>query len=380
MKIVIAPDSFKESLSAIEAAEQIEAGFREVLPDAEYVKVPFADGGEGTVQAIIDATGGRIVTLSVTGPLGDPVEAFYGVTGDGETAVIEMATASGLGLVPPSRRDPLATTTFGVGEMIHAALDGGARRLIVGIGGSATNDGGAGMAQALGARLLDAAGDEIGRGGGSLAALVTIDASRCDPRLCGLSVEVACDVDSPLLGPRGASAVFGPQKGATPAMVGQLDRNLSRFAACIRDALEIDVTTLPGGGAAGGLGAGLVAFTGARLCPGVEIVADAVGLDAIIADADLVITGEGRIDSQSIHGKTPIGVAAIARRHGVPVIGIAGALSVDADVVHGHGIDAVFSVLRICCTVEQAYAEAAANLRVAARNIAAVIGIGMAID
>ncbi|CAH2606043.1 glycerate 2-kinase 1 (plasmid) [Rhodovastum atsumiense] len=379
MKIVIAPDSFKESLSAMEVATEIEAGFREVFPQASYVRLPVADGGEGTVEAMVAATGGRRVELAVTGPLGEPVPAFYGLTGDGRIAVIEMAAASGLMLVAAARRDPLRTTTYGVGELIIAALDQGARRFIIGIGGSATNDGGAGMLQALGVRLIDRDGRDIGFGGAALEGLDRIDISGMDARIKACRIEVACDVDNPLIGPKGASAIFGPQKGATAEMVARLDANLAHYARLIRGQLGVDVATLPGGGAAGGLGAALHGFLGAELRPGVEIVTNAVGLEAMLADADLVITGEGRIDSQSIHGKTPIGVARVARRHGKPVIGIAGCLSDDAAVVHDHGIAAVFSVLHKTCSVEEALAAAAGNLRRSARNVAQVLRLGMGI-
>ncbi|MCC4596190.1 glycerate kinase [Xanthomonas campestris pv. phormiicola] len=378
MKIVIAPDSFKESLSALEVATQIEAGFRAVFPAWSYRKVPVADGGEGTVAALVAATGGRVVARTVTGPLGAPVEAFFGITGDGGTAIVEMAAASGLALLSPARRDPLAATSYGVGELLLAALDAGARRIVVGIGGSASNDGGAGMAQALGVRLLDAQGRALaaGIGGGALAALARIDASGLDRRLRQCVIEVACDVDNPLTGPAGASAVFGPQKGAAPALVAQLDANLQHYAAVIEAELGIAVAAVPGGGAGGGLGAALVAFLGAQLRPGADIVAEAVGLDALVAEADLVITGEGRLDSQSLHGKTPLGVARIARRHGKPVIAIAGGLGAGAELLHAHGIDAMFGAVQRAGMLEQALAEAAANLRTAARNVAEAIRIG----
>jgi len=378
MKIVIAPDSFKESLSALEAATQIEAGFREVFPTWTYIKVPVADGGEGTVAALVAATGGRVVGRTVTGPLGAPVEAFFGITGDGRTGIVEMAAASGLALVSQARRDPLAATSYGVGELLLAALDAGARKLIVGVGGSASNDGGAGMAQALGVRLLDAHGRALdpGVGGGALATLARIDASGLDPRLRQCAIQVACDVDNPLTGPAGASAVFGPQKGAPPALVAQLDANLQHYATVIEADLGIVLAGLPGGGAGGGLGAALVAFLGAQLRPGADIVAEALGLDALVADADLVITGEGRLDRQSVHGKTPLGVARIAKRHGKPVVAIAGGLGAGAELLHAHGIDAMFGAVQRACTLEQALAEAAANLRLAARNVAEAIRIG----
>ena len=380
MKIVIAPDSYKESLSALEVAQAVEAGFRQVFPDADYVLVPVADGGEGTVDAMVAATGGRKETVTVSGPLGEPVEAFYGLTGDGDTAVIEMAAASGLALVPPDRRNPLLTNSRGTGELIRAALDAGARRFILGIGGSATNDGGAGMVQALGVRLLDLEGRELDGSGGDLARLERIDVSALDPRLAECRIEVACDVDNPLTGARGASAVFGPQKGATPEMVQALDANLARLARIVGRDLGVAVDTVPGAGAAGGMGAAMLAFFGATLKPGIEIVTAAVDLDTHVRDADLVITGEGRIDFQTVHGKTPIGVARVAKRHGKPVIGIAGSLGAEVGVVHAHGIDAVFSVLGKPCTLDEALRDAAANVELTARNVAAVLRIGLVRD
>jgi glycerate kinase len=377
MRLVIAPDSFKESLSAPDVAREIEAGFQEIFPDWTYVKVPVADGGEGTVEALIAATGGHLETREVCGPLGDPVEAFFGVTGDGKTAVIEIAAAAGLMLLTPDRRDPTRATSFGVGQLIRAALDLGVRHLIIGLGGSATNDGGAGMAQALGARLLDGNGQELARGGGALGTLARIDISCIDPRLAACIVEVACDVDNPLVGPLGASAIFGPQKGASPQMVGLLDDGLRHYAGLIAQELGIEIADTPGAGAAGGLGGALVAFCGGRLRSGVDIVTDVVELDAAIAMADLVITGEGRIDGQTIHGKTPIGVARIAKRHGKPVIALAGMVGAGAEQVVPHGIGAMFSVVQGACSLSEALAGAAGNVRQSARNVAAVLRIGM---
>ena len=373
MRIVIAPDSFKESLTALEVATEIEAGFREIFPDADYFKLPMADGGEGTVAAMVDATGGTRVEVEVTGPQGEPVTAFYGLTGDGKSAIIEMAAASGLALIATHLRNPLKSTSYGTGELIKAALDTGVNHIIIGIGGSATNDGGAGMLQALGVKLLDISGCEIGFGGGELMNLEHIDISSMDPRLRSCRIEAACDVNNPLTGPKGASAVFGPQKGATPEMVAALDANLIRYASIIHRDLGVQVESVPGAGAAGGMGAALLAFLGAQLRPGIEIIMEAVGFEAIVKHADLVITGEGRIDSQTIHGKTPIGVARMAKRYGKPVIGIAGCLSSDAAVVHGHGFDAVFSVISQVCTVEEALTNAAVNVRTASRNIAAIL-------
>lgn len=374
MKIVIAPDSFKESLSALQVATAIEAGLREVWPHAAYVKLPVADGGEGTVQAMIDATGGERIVARVTGPLGEPLDAFYGQTG--ELAVIEMAAASGLESVPPARRNPLVTTSRGTGELIRIALDAGARRFVLGVGGSATNDGGAGMLQALGVRLLDIDGRELDAGGGALAALARIDVSELDPRVHASDFQIACDVSNPLVGPRGASAVFGPQKGATPAMVATLDANLAHFATVIRRDVGQEIADLPGAGAGGGIAAAMVVFLRGRLRPGIEIVTEAVGLDAAVRDADLVITGEGRIDSQTVNGKTPMGVARIAARHRVPVIALGGSLAADAGVVHSHGIAAVFAAVARPCTVPEALAAAEANLRGAARNVAAALQLG----
>ena len=376
MKIVIAPDSYKESLSALEVATQIEAGFREVFPDACYVKLPVADGGEGTVEAMVAATNGEIIEVDVTGPLGDPIQAFYGVSGDRQQAFIEMAAASGLEQVPPELRNPMKTTSWGTGELIRYALDSGVKSILVGIGGSATNDGGIGMLQALGARFLDSQGESLGLGGGEVARLASIDISGLDTRLKACQIEVACDVTNLLTGKEGASAVFGPQKGATPEMVSQLDQALEHYAKIISRDLDIDVMTLSGGGAAGGMGAALFAFCGAELQQGIEIVTRALKLDELVRDADLVITGEGRIDSQSIHGKVPIGVAKVAKRYNKPVIGIAGSLTPDVGVVHQHGLDAVFSVLYRICTLEEALDNAGDNLRMAARNIAATIAIG----
>lgn len=371
-KVVIAPDSFKESLSALEVAEAIERGFRQIFPQVQYMKLPMADGGEGTVDSMVAATGGEIVTVAVTGPLGQPVQAFYGLLGEGETAVIEMAAASGLHLAPKAQRDPRMTTSYGTGELILAALERGVKTIILGIGGSATNDGGAGMMQALGARLLDENRQALPPGGAALAQLAYIDLSGVDPRLQQVSITAACDVDNPLCGANGASAVFGPQKGATPEMVTQLDAALRHYGTLLEQATGREVINAPGAGAAGGMGAALLGMLNARLRPGIEIVIETLQLEEALRDADLVITGEGRLDSQSIHGKTPIGVARVAKRFGLPVIGIAGSLSKDYQVVHQHGIDAAFSVLDRVVSLEEALAEAADNLEVTARNVAAV--------
>ncbi|KFC07316.1 glycerate kinase [Trabulsiella guamensis ATCC 49490] len=377
MKIVIAPDSYKESLSATEVAQAIEKGFREIFPDAQYVKVPVADGGEGTVEAMIAATQGTAMSARVTGPLGEPVEAVWGISGDGHTAFIEMAAASGLALVPPALRNPLLTTSHGTGELILQALDHGAQNIIIGIGGSATNDGGAGMMQALGASLCDANGTAIGFGGGCLMSLNAIDLSQLDARLKTCSIRVACDVTNPLTGDRGASRIFGPQKGASEAMIVELDRNLEHYADVIKKTLRIDVKAVPGAGAAGGMGAALMAFLGAELRSGIEIVTQALNLEEHIHDCSLVITGEGRLDSQSIHGKVPVGVANVAKKYHKPVIGIAGSLTHDVGVVHQHGIDAVFSVLTSISTLEEAFRGAFDNIYRASRNVAATLRVGM---
>ncbi|MEJ2794275.1 glycerate kinase [Iodobacter sp. LRB] len=373
MKIVIAPDSYKESLSALEVATQIEAGFKEVLPDAQYIKVPVADGGEGTVEAMVAATGGRIILQTVTGPLGECVPAFFGLSGDGHTAIIEMAAASGLSLVPPALRNPMLTTSYGTGELILAALNHGARHIILGIGGSATVDGGTGMVQALGGQFLNAAGKPLAFGGADLSQLARIDLSSIDKRVQDCKFEVACDVDNPLIGEQGAAAIFGPQKGATPEMVALLDAGLAHYAKQINQDLGVEVAHAKGSGAAGGMGAAALAFLNASLRPGVEIVLESVQFAALLQGADLVITGEGRMDSQTIHSKTPMGVAQMAKVFDIPVIGIAGCLSPDVGVVHQHGIEAVFSVLNRAVSIEEALAHAAENVRLCARNIAATI-------
>lgn len=376
MKIVIAPDSFKESLSAMQVAEAIEQGFSEIFPQAEYIKLPMADGGEGTVESMVAATGGERVHVNVTGPLGLPVNGFFGWMGDGETAVIEMAAASGLHLVAPEQRNPLITTSFGTGELILAALNHGARKIILGIGGSATNDGGAGMMQALGAHFHDIDGKELHVGGAALAQLASVDLSQLDARLAQTDILVACDVDNPLCGAKGASAVFGPQKGATPERVKQLDAALLHYGEKIELATGKSVLNVAGAGAAGGMGAALFGLLNARLQPGIEIVTEALKLADAVQGADLVITGEGRIDSQTVHGKTPVGVARVAKRYDIPVIAIAGGMTPDYSVVHQHGLDAVFSVLNRIQTLPEALEGARENVRVTARNVAAVWKMG----
>ncbi|EIH8949039.1 glycerate kinase [Escherichia coli] len=327
MKIVIAPDSFKESLSAEKCCQAIKAGFSTLFPDANYICLPIADGGEGTVDAMVAATGGNIVTLEVCGPMGETVNAFYGLTGDGKTAVIEMAAASGLMLVAPEKRNPLLASSFGTGELIRHALDNGIRHIILGIGGSATVDGGMGMAQALGVRFLDADGQVLAANGGNLARVASIEMDECDPRLANCHIEVACDVDNPLVGARGAAAVF----------------------------LNADIK------------------------PGIEIVLRAVNLEQAVQGAALVITGEGRIDSQTAGGKAPLGVASVAKQFNVPVIGIAGVLGDGVEVVHQYGIDAVFSILPRLAPLAEVLASGETNLFNSARNIACAIKIGQGI-
>ncbi len=344
MKIVIAPDSFKGSLTAIEVSDAIDAGIKSAVSTASTVKVPMADGGEGTVECLVNATGGKILKEKVVGPLGDEVEASYGILGDGTTGVIEMAAASGLPLVPEEKRNPMITTTYGTGQLIKAALDHGCRKIIIGIGGSATNDGGAGMAQALGVKFTDDKGEEIGFGGAELKRIAKIDTTNLDKRIYTTEILVASDVKNPLCGPNGASAVYGPQKGATPQMVKELDEALAHFAEIIKRDLGKDVKDIPGAGAAGGLGAGLIAFLNAKLRPGIELVMESVGFEDIVKDASLVITGEGKIDRQTIYGKVPVGVAKISKKYDVPVLAVAAVLEEKPEFFRPYGIDFVFEI------------------------------------
>jgi len=342
-KVAIAPDSFKGSMTAMEAASRIEEGLKRVLSGAVCRKIPMADGGEGTVQAIVDATGGKFLKRTVADPLGRPVKATFGLSGDGKTAVLEMAAASGLELLKPRERNPLKTSTTGTGELIRHALDLGVHKILIGIGGSATNDGGIGMARALGVRFLDDRGRAVPEGGGALVRIARIDMAGIDPRLAGVDVEVACDVDNPLTGRHGAARVYGPQKGATPSMVTQLDAGLRHLAGVIKRDLGVAILKIPGSGAAGGLGGGLMAFLGGRLRPGVDIVIDIVDLARRLKGCDLVITGEGRMDHQTVSGKTPAGVAKAAKVQGLPVIAICGCLGEGAQGVNSVGIDAFFA-------------------------------------
>jgi glycerate kinase len=369
LRLVLAPDSFKGSLSAPEAAGAMARGLRSVLPEAELLLVPIADGGEGTVEALVAATEGRLVEADVRGPLGDPVRAAWGHSGDGLTAFLEVASASGLLRVPEGRLDPRRASTFGTGELLKAALEAGFRRVVLGLGGSATNDGGAGLARALGARFLDAQGRDLPEGGAALMQLAGIDLSGLDPRLAEAELLVACDVDNPLCGPRGASAVFGPQKGATPEIVAELDAALERFAQVAVHATGRDIAAEPGSGAAGGLGAGLRFFTPAVLRPGVSLVLEAVGFEALVQGADLILTGEGRVDAQTAMGKAPVGVAAVAKRHGVPVVCFCGSLGEGAEQVLGLGIDALVPIAPAAMPRAAALAQAAKLLEAAAVEV-----------
>lgn len=373
MKFVIAPDSFKESLTALEVATAIETGFKRVFPDADYVKLPMADGGEGTVQSLVDATQGKLIECEVTAPLGDKVKSFFGLSGDGKTAIIEMAAASGLHLVPPEKRNPLLTTSYGTGELIKLALDLGVESFILGIGGSATNDGGVGMLQALGMQCLDSQDKPIGFGGAELANIVKIDVQQLDPRLQQVHIEVACDVNNPLCGECGASTIFGPQKGATPEMVKQLDAALSHFAEIAERDCGKQIRDQAGAGAAGGMGGGLLLLPSVQLKAGIQIVLDRLHLIDYVKDADVVITGEGRIDAQSIMGKTPIGVARTAKQFNKPVIAIAGCLREDYDVVFDHGIDAVFPIIHQLGDLSDILKQGEQNLISTAQNVARVL-------
>lgn len=372
MKIIIAPDSFKDSLSAAGVAQAIVEGLAQVWPDAQMIQCPMADGGEGTVDAVLAACHGELRRQTVHGPLGAPVQARWGWLADSHTAIIEMAEASGLQLLPPDQRDPCRTTTFGTGELIRAALETGARRIILAIGGSATNDGGAGAMQALGVQLFDADDQPFPPGGLALAQLARISLDSLDPRVGEVRFEIAADVNNPLCGPHGASAIFGPQKGASPQQVQQLDAALGHFADHCARVLPTDVRDEPGSGAAGGLGFAAKAFLGAQFRAGVEVVADLVGLDAAVRGADLVITGEGRFDAQTLRGKTPFGVARIARQHGVPVIVIAGTLGEGYEQMYSHGVDAAFALPSGPISLEQACSEAPRLLRERAADIARV--------
>ncbi|MBJ7687047.1 glycerate kinase [Weissella confusa] len=375
MKFVIAPDSFKESMTAKAAAVAIQAGLQKIYPDADYELVPMADGGEGTVQSLVDATEGEIITADVQNPLDETVSAFYGVLGDQQTAVIEMSAASGIQFVTTETKNPLITTTYGTGQLIKDALDRGMRRFIIGLGGSATNDGGAGMAEALGVRFLDENGQQIARGGAALATLHEIDMSNLDPRVAESGFLLASDVTNPLVGETGASAVFGPQKGATPAMVAELDAALTNYAAVIKAQLGIDLANTPGAGVAGGLGAGMLAFTQAKMQSGISLVVEATELVAKAANADVAFVGEGAIDFQTQYGKTPMGAAQAVKQASpnAKVIGLAGYVGDGIDALYDLGIDAVFSIVPGAVDLPTAMKTGEANLTRTAENIARLL-------
>ena len=376
MKIVIAPQAFKGSISALDAAHAMRDGVLRVVPDAEVMPVPVADGGDGTLETLVEGSGGEIRQITVTGPLGERRAAEWGAMGDGVTAVIEMARTSGLALVPEDRRNPLTTTTFGLGEAIVHAMNAGFRRFIIGIGGSATNDAGAGMAQALGARMLDADGNDLAYGGAALADLHTIDTSGLDPTIEDCDFLVACDVNNPLTGPTGASAIYGPQKGATPEMIQLLDSALARFAQVVRRDIGAEIGDVAGSGAAGGLGAGMIAFVDGQLRAGVDIVLDTVRLDDYLPGASLVITGEGSMDHSTIYNKAPVGVAARAKKLGIPVIGISGSLGAGFQDVHEHGIDALTSITPGPVTLHEASRRSAELISDATEQAMRLLRVG----
>ncbi|MFD1135866.1 glycerate kinase [Paenibacillus urinalis] len=370
---LLAPDSFKESMTAKEVCVAMESGLRKAFPDASYIHVPMADGGEGTVQSLVDATGGRMVEKKVSGPLGETVAAKYGIMGDGVTAAIEMASASGIHLVTKETKNPLVTSTYGTGELIKECLDQGIKKIIIGIGGSATNDGGAGMAEALGVKFLDTEGHILPRGGGSLGKLATIDTSELDTRLADVEIIVACDVTNPLCGETGASHVFGPQKGATPEMVLTLDANLANYAAVVKEQLGKDIRDIPGAGAAGGLGAGLLIFTQATLQRGIDIVIEYTGLRSKLALADYCFTGEGGMDFQTKFGKTPYGVAKAAKLEGKKVIALAGYIGEGVEVLYEEGIDAIFGIVPGASDIEKLLAEGPQNVERTCENIGRIL-------
>jgi glycerate 2-kinase len=378
LRILIAPSGFKESLEADEVADCIEMGLLKVLPDATIHKAPLVDGGEGFTKALVTATEGTLHQLRVTGPVGQPVDSHFGFLGntDIKTAVLEMAAAAGLRLVPREVRNPLVTTTYGVGELIKAALDEGAERILVGCGDSGTNDGGAGMAQALGVRLLDAEGQEIGRGGGELAKLERIDLSDRDPRLDNVKIDVACNWHNLLCGEKGVARVFGPQKGASPEVVEQLATALDRYASVIQKDLGMDVREMPGSGASGGLGTGLYAFLGAKLHPRYDIVMEYLELDTLLSQSDLVITAEGSIDFQTPRGKIPCEVARRAKQYQLPTLALAGTIGRNAEVNFEHGIDSFESILTAPCSLDDAIAKAPELVVSAAERLARAILVG----
>jgi glycerate kinase len=379
LTVLIAPSGFKESLSAEEAADRIAEGVNDTMPGARVIKLPMADGGEGFTQALVNATGGHTCPVRVTGPVGQPVQAFFGLLGGRgpRTAVVEMAAAAGLRLVPRDQRNPMRTTSFGVGQLIRAALDAGAQRVLLGCGDSGINDGGAGMAQALGARLLDAQGRDLGAGGGELLRLHRIDLGGLDPRLARVQLDAAVNWHNVLLGPRGVARVFGPQKGATPEQVVLLEQALANWAAALQRATGQAWGTQPGSGASGGLGSGFAALLGGRLHPRFDIVMQYLELDRLIAEADLVITAEGSLDDQTPFGKVPAEVASRAKKRGLPVIALTGTLGQGVEINLKHGIDAFASMLSRPCTLEQAIADAGRLLRCSAADMLRMVSVGM---
>ena len=354
MKIVVAPQAFKGSLSATEVGNSMIKGIENVISNSTNLLVPIADGGDGTLETLVESSQGKINLIKVTGPLGEQQNSAWGALGRNKTAIIEMARSSGLALVPINKLNPLISTTYGLGEVILDALDQGYRDFIIGIGGSATNDAGAGMAQALGAKLLDSNGNELPFGGESLSKLNSINIDGIDTRIKESNFAIACDVNNPLTGPEGASAIYGPQKGATPEMVNTLDQALTNFAKIVEKDLRIKINNVEGSGAAGGLGGGLIAFLNGKLRKGVDIVLDFVDIDKALINTNLVITGEGQLDFQTIYNKAPIGVAKRAKHLGIPVIAISGSLGENFSVVHEHGIDAASSIVSKPMTLEEA--------------------------
>ena len=368
-KYVVAPDSFKESMTAKEVCDAMEKGIKEADSAAEVIKVPMADGGEGTVDSLVDATHGQRVIVEVTGPLGNKISAYYGILGNGTTAVIEMAKASGLEIVEKKKRNPMITTTFGTGELIRDALDHNVKEIIIGLGGSSTNDGGSGMAQALGAKLLDQNNHQIPFGGGNLDKLDKIDISNLDSRLQDVKIILANDVTNPLIGKEGASRVFGPQKGATPEMVEKLENNLQHYAKIVKRDLNKNVASLSGAGAAGGLGAGLMAFTTCKIRQGVDIAIEVTNLEEKIRDADYVFTGEGGTDFQTKFGKTPYGVAKLGKKYHKPVISLAGYLGEGIDSLYSEGFTAIFGIIPGACDLSTALKNGPSNVARTTENI-----------
>lgn len=374
MKFVLAPDSFKESMTSMEACLAMEKGIKKVFKDAECIKVPMADGGEGTVDALVNATEGKFIEIEVTNPLGKKIKANYGILGDGKTAVIEMAKASGIELIDRSERNPYVTTTYGTGEIIKDAVNKGIKHILIGIGGSATNDAGAGMLQALGVKLLDANKEEIAFGGVQLEKIEYIDKCKLDEFLKDVTIEVACDVTNPLVGENGASYIFGPQKGAIPEMVKVLDNNLRHFALKVKESFGIDIAHVPGSGAAGGLGGALLGFLNAELRSGIELVIKYTNLEEKIKTSDYVLTGEGSIDGQTIFGKTPVGVSKLGKKYDIPVVAFAGKVDPESSNLYSEGMKSIFSIMRGVETLDDALKNGACNLEKTVESVIRIIG------